>query len=101
MRYSLSILEPDFDELRKVIFAIRGVEGAAYLLCGCSRTDTETRLLVREVVAVKDADYMIREPLRLSIRSDSFVPVAKRAAELGASVMFVHSHPDGISDFSS
>src|SRR5262249_8918206 len=38
--------------------------------------------------------------VRLSISSESYVPVAKKARELNQSILFVHSHPDGIPDFS-
>jgi molybdopterin/thiamine biosynthesis adenylyltransferase len=100
MKFSITFLERHFDELLSVIFCKEGLEGGAYLLCGNSITDEENRLLVREVIPVKEEHYLKRAPLQLSICSDSYVPVAKRAKELKLSVLFVHSHPGGLNDFS-
>lgn len=100
MSFSITIAEPHYAELNDAIFSEEGLEGAAYLLCGRSDTPSETRFLVREVVPVADEHYLAREPLRLSIASPSFATVAKRAAALGASLLFVHSHPTGVPDFS-
>jgi len=101
MKYSITFLEPQYEELLSVIFSKEELEGAAYLICGNSPTVEEERLLVKEVIPVKDEHYLKRAPLQLSICSDSYVQVAKRAKELNASVPFVHSHPGGAGEFSS
>ncbi|MDB5340074.1 MAG: hypothetical protein JWN70_5693 [Planctomycetaceae bacterium] len=100
MRYTLTISDNVAALLTQTIFAIPGREGAAYLVCGVSRTENETRLLAREVIAVQDAHYLLRELDRLSIRSESYVPVAKRARLNNETVLFVHSHPKGYPTFS-
>src|SRR6266498_3687841 len=100
MKYSITILEPHFDQLLSAVFSKPAVEGAAYLLCGRSRTGEEERLLVQEVVPVKEEHYLRRTDSRLSICSDSYVPVAKKANERKQSVLFVHSHPPTTKDFS-
>jgi molybdopterin/thiamine biosynthesis adenylyltransferase len=100
MRYSLTLLEDDFERLVAAVFSSPGNEGAAYLLCGRSVTSQEDRLLCREVVPVADQHYVVRAPDRLSIDSLSYAAIAKRAAALGDSIVFVHSHPDGVETFS-
>lgn len=100
MRYTMTMTEADHDRLIEAVCSVPDCEGAAYLLCGRSETDAETRLLVRDVLPVQGDEYLIREPDRLSITSRSYVRAAKRAAELGASVIFAHSHPAGIDEFS-
>lgn len=100
MIHSLTMTEHDAAVLFDIIFSQPDREGAAYLLCGRSITDDETRLLVRDVVPVRDEDYLVREWDRMSIRSESYVPVAKRAMSRDDSVIFVHSHPTGVDDFS-
>lgn len=97
---TLSILEPQLDELLAAIFAEQPNEGAAFLICGISRTDREDRLLVREVVPVERAHYLVREPQRLSIDSQAYANAAKHAEADGCSVVFVHSHPGGVGEFS-
>lgn len=100
MNYSLTILERHYEELAGAVFSLPGLEGAAYLLCGNSVTEGETRLLVREVHPVADHHYLVREPCRLSIDSASYASIAKRAQATKASVVFVHGHPGGPDDFS-
>lgn len=95
MRYTLSIAADDYAQLRDVTLNAAPSEGAAYLLCGTALLDDEARLVVREVIPVRAEHYLAREPLRLSIASPSYAAVAKRAVLLGASVLFVHSHPGG------
>ena len=82
MMYTLTILEEQYDRLVGGLFSLRGHEGAAYLLCGRSSTEGETRFLVREVIPVEDKHYLIRERDRLSIASESYVAVAKKAFSL-------------------
>jgi proteasome lid subunit RPN8/RPN11 len=98
---TLTILEPQLDELLAIIFAEQPNEGAAFLICGTIHTDREDRLLVRGVVPVQQAHYLVREPQRLSIDSQAYANAAKRAEADGSSVLFVHSHPGGVGEFSS
>lgn len=100
MRYTLTFLDEHHDQLRDLIFGVPGVEGAAFLRCGISSCPSEQRLLVRSVEAIRPAEYLVREPLRLSIASTAYARVAKRAGEAREAVVFVHSHPTGIADFS-
>ena len=100
MRYTLTITHDHAESLAQTIFATPGREGAAYLLCGVSRTEEETRLLVRDVIRVCEEHYLLREVDRLSISSKSYVPVAKRSRLNGEAVLFVHSHPEGYPNFS-
>ncbi|HJZ90605.1 MAG TPA: ThiF family adenylyltransferase [Gemmataceae bacterium] len=99
-RFTLTIPEEYFEDLRRAVFSAPGLEGAAYLLCGVSDTGAERRLLVRHVVPVAEEHVLRQEKFQLSIESASYVRVAKQAKMIGASVVFVHSHPDGVADFS-
>ncbi len=95
MQYSLTLREEEFCRLREIVFDIPHCEGAAYLLCGESRTDQEIRLLVREVIPVYPHHYRVRQSDFLSIDSPSYVQLAKRARLENLSLVFVHSHPGG------
>ena len=101
MTYSLTVLEEDYEKLNAAIFSTPNHEGAAYLLCNCGKTAGETRFLAREIIPVEDRRYLVREPYRLSLDSASYAGVAKRARETNASIVFVHSHPDGLPEFST
>lgn len=101
MRYTLTIMEADAERLITAVTSELEREGAAYLLCGRSTCQGETRLLVRDVIPVANNDYLVRERDRLSIASVSYAAVAKRALLRGDSILFVHSHPTGVDDFSA
>lgn len=100
MRQTLTILEQHLEQLVGAVFAVPRCEGAAYLLCGRSEVEGERRLLVHEVHPVEPGDYRVRAPDRLSIASDSYARIAKRAYHSRWSILFVHSHPGGWADFS-
>jgi len=76
------------------------VEGACFLLCGTSTTDREVRLLCRIVIPVPPAAYLERRADFLSLDSSSYVAAAKIAKEENLSIVFVHSHPGGLREFS-
>lgn len=100
MRYTLTMLDQHHGELHDHIFGASGLEGAAFLRCGVSTSPLEQRLLVRGVEPVRRDEYIVREKYRLSIASTAYARVAKRAAAEREGVVFVHSHPTGIVDFS-
>jgi molybdopterin/thiamine biosynthesis adenylyltransferase/proteasome lid subunit RPN8/RPN11 len=100
VRHTLTIRETLFRQLTAAIFSEAGLEGAAYVFCGVSECDREIRLLAKEIVPLATEHYLLREPLRLSIASESYVRMAKRARDSGEAVLFVHSHPAGYPDFS-
>lgn len=100
MQYTLTLLEEQLEQLTSILFSAPEQEGAAYLLCGRSQTDSELRLLVRAVLPVEEHDYHLRTADRLSIDSASYARVAKVAARPQASILFVHSHLGSLADFS-
>jgi molybdopterin/thiamine biosynthesis adenylyltransferase len=94
------ILEPQLAELREKLFDRPGVEGAAFLLCGQSVSGDLVKLIVHTIIPIADEDYLRREPYGLTIASPTLTRVAKLARYEGLSVVFAHSHPEGIPDFS-
>jgi molybdopterin/thiamine biosynthesis adenylyltransferase/proteasome lid subunit RPN8/RPN11 len=101
VKYTLSIAAEEYAQLRGVTLEAAPAEGAAYLVCGVATLEEETRLVVREVIPVRAEHYLVRQPLSLSIASPSYAAVAKRAASIGGSVLFVHSHPGGEGEHSA
>jgi molybdopterin/thiamine biosynthesis adenylyltransferase/proteasome lid subunit RPN8/RPN11 len=94
------MLDAQLDELRQKLFDRPGVEGAAFLLCGQSVSEDAVKLIVHAVVPIADEDYLRREKYGLTIASPTLTRVAKLARYEGLSVVFAHSHPEGVSDFS-
>lgn len=100
MKYSLTIREKDHESLRASVFSIENTEGAAYLLCGESKTDGERRLLVRSVIPVAPEHYLARRQDFLSLSSASYARVTKIAQREDLSIVFAHSHPGGLLEYS-
>lgn len=95
------LLAEHAEALRRLVFDRPGVEGAAFVLCGQARTDNRDKLLSHTVVPIAGEDFLRRERDGLSITSQALMRITKLARSLGLSVIFAHSHPDGISHFSS
>jgi len=92
MRYTLSFLDGNYNELLGHLSASPH-EQAAYLLCGLSVSDLETRLLTRCVIPVDTNDILEQSPTHMSIRSQSFLRAMKKANAAESCFVFVHSHP--------
>lgn len=93
MRYTLSFRQSQYDSLVDHLLGSSG-EQAAYLLCGLSQTQRETRLLVREVILVNPGELAAQSARGLRIPARSFLPAIKRADQTQACFVFAHSHPD-------
>lgn len=94
------MLETQLKELRQKLFDQPGVEGAAFLLCGQSVSEGMVKLIVHAVIPIADEDYLRREPYGLTIASPTLTRVAKLARHEDLSVVFAHSHPEGVPEFS-
>src|SRR4051812_49391251 len=94
-KYTLTILEGDYDGLRQSLNSAPGVENAAYLVCRMSRSESETRLLVRDVIPVEPEHILEAGPAHMKIASLSFRSAMKRADAQKGAFVFVHTHPQG------
>ena len=94
-RYTLTFLEEDFDRLRKSLNSSPEVENAAYLICRMSRSESEVRLLVREVIPVQRHHILEASAAHMKIASISFRAAMKRADAQKSAFVFVHTHPNG------
>lgn len=95
MRYTMTILEDDFERLRQHLFDGPIVERAGYMLCRLSRTEGETRLLVRDFFPVEDTDVKHATASEMAIDRLSYVRAMQRADRDRSGLVFVHSHPLG------
>lgn len=67
------------------------LEIAGVLIVGASETPGETRLLVREFHPANS--YELQTPTELRLAPSAYMPALARAHRLGASALFLHSHP--------
>ncbi|MFD1122437.1 ThiF family adenylyltransferase [Methylophilus flavus] len=94
------LLEEHLTALNELLFDIPGIEGAAFILCGQSVSESVTKLISHAVIPIKKEEYLRREPYCLSISSAALSRVTKLARYENLSIIFAHSHPQGISEFS-
>lgn len=100
-RYHLTLRADHARTLGEVLFARPDSESAAYVLCGLALDgENRGRLLSRDVVPVDDSHYARRTMDGLTIASESYVPVVKRARREGLTLLLAHSHPRGPARFS-
>jgi molybdopterin/thiamine biosynthesis adenylyltransferase/proteasome lid subunit RPN8/RPN11 len=69
-------------------------EAAAVLLVGVGSGEGSMRLIGRELHLVPN-EHADREVDQLHIGSQGWVPALRRAAEIGATALWVHTHPGG------
>lgn len=100
MNTRIVLLKSQLETLRDLLFDRPGIEGAAFLLCGQSTSDRTTKLIVNSVLPIPDEDFLRREAYGLSISSSALTRVTKLARYEDLSIIFVHSHPDGVPEFS-
>ncbi|QNP41730.1 ThiF family adenylyltransferase [Lysobacter solisilvae (ex Woo and Kim 2020)] len=94
------MLEAQKIVLESYLFDTPGLEGAAFLICGQAAGGTP-KLVCHAVIPLQSTDYLERRHDGLTIGSGSLTRIAKLAREEGMCIVFAHSHPDGITEFSS
>ena len=95
MRYSLTFLEPDFAALVRLLTTDDTREKAAYVMCRASGSDSEVRLLVREIHPVHNEEVLSSSAVHMKIAPSSFMRAMKRADRTKQIFLFAHSHPNG------
>lgn len=101
MKYTISFTENLYQGLVDHLFRDRSVERGAYLLCRLAITDSETRLLARRMIPVKDEHIEEASSHHMKISNKSFLPVLKQAAQGKECFVWVHSHPSSVSEHST
>lgn len=100
MRYTFTVLEEHYQQLRRTLFR-DGDEYGALLLCGRSRhVDPwtgvpEERALVREVIEVQEDAFLERTPTSMTWSTTPLFNLAKKAMLKDYAICIAHSHPLG------
>ena len=100
MRYSITFTLEVYNALVAHLFQPGQTERGAYILCGLSHTEAETRLLVRRLLPVLSQDVLTSSRSHMEIKPQSFMRAMKEADLDGLAFVFVHSHPPGVRDHS-
>lgn len=100
MKQTLTVLGDVAEQVTAHFARARPNEAAGYLFVRVSRTAAEIRLIGREFWPVAGEDLLVQTPTRLSIRSLSYVKAFQYAEQTKQGFWFVHSHPEGFTEFS-
>lgn len=93
MRHGVVFEAADFSRLQRHLLSDPSSEEAAYLLCGVSQAEHETRWLVREIVPVPPHGFGRKERYALTVSAAFTDEVLQRARQDQVAVILVHSHP--------
>ncbi|TGD76908.1 HesA/MoeB/ThiF family protein [Hymenobacter wooponensis] len=100
MRYGLNIAGFHYEQLQQHLFPGDGFEAVAIALCGRLEVEGLTRLLVHELVCVPHA---ICQRTSVAVNwpvAEVIEPLMEKARGRDLSVLKIHSHPTGFSEFS-
>jgi len=100
MKQTLTVLGNVAEQITSHFAQARPNEAAGYLFVRVCRTANEIRLIGREFWPVTGEDLLAQTPTRLSIRSISYVKAFQHAEQTRQGFWFVHSHPEGCTEFS-
>jgi len=101
MQYHITFLDQQFESLMAHLFSLEGNEQAAFLLGRQAVAPNSTTILIQKVIPVEAPDVIEASHVHMAIKSQAYLRAIKRADLTGDSVLFVHSHPPGVPDFSA
>lgn len=105
--YTLTLQEEHLEQLKALTFRDNGKEGAAFLLCGRSKIESdiwtgkkEERFLSREVYPIPDEEIIVSTTTQVTFKHETYLRLLKLAEQKDFAVVLVHSHPAGFQGFS-
>ncbi len=96
----LRMTESQHKNLRSALNMSDGRESVAVALCGVAQHAHRVTQLLREVHPVPADAYEERSPVSVHWKTDFLLPLLDRAVREGLSLLKIHSHPGGYSEFS-
>lgn len=91
--------EKTFRELRSHLLR-DDKEQLAFILCGISRSDSQLKLLCKELIKARQEDLEYNSPTMVSARKFFWKSIIERCRKSGLSVIGCHSHPFSHGDVS-
>lgn len=102
MKYSITILEQHYFQVKNHLLKEDGNERVAFIICGRSFVKgKEERFLTKEVHILPDSDLLSSELNQVSWNNIHFIKILKRAELKNFAVIIIHNHPTGYSIFST
>src|SRR6266852_5417731 len=91
--FYIAITTRDWEFVRTSLFTNDGCENAGVLLCGISKSELETRLLVRKFVPVPRKFYAHRSEYHLEVSPSFYNEIISACIRNRHTPVIIHSHP--------
>lgn len=96
-RIRVTLVLPDSISSEVIGAALNSRETAGVLLASIVECENgDVRVLGREIHWLNESDYLIRKHDRLSIPAVSYIRPLSRAEQIGATAIWVHTHPSAV-----
>ncbi|MCY9666462.1 ThiF family adenylyltransferase [Paenibacillus alginolyticus] len=100
MKYTMTFTEKDYTKLFRHLFHDDTVEQAAIVYCKKSKTDSETRLLVKEIRPIDPSEVLEQTRLNIRVPVEVYATGFQKAAKENYCFFWVHTHPGGWLEYS-
>ena len=101
MRYTITIQETHYEQLKNHLLKEDGKERVAFIICGRSLVENEEeRFLTKELIFLSDEQLLTSEKYQVSWDNNYFIKALKKAETKNFGVIVIHNHPSGFEDFS-
>lgn len=107
MRYTFTLQQQHYQQLRDNLIRADGRERIAFILCGRSYVASdpwtfvpEERFLSQKVIMLPDEMIIDSSPVKITWNTDFFIKTLKTLKEQGTAITVVHNHPNGIPELS-
>jgi hypothetical protein len=101
MRITLRLSGDHHAALRHHFLFDGGLEAVAVAVCGRRRSRSRHVLTMRAVVPIPYDECRLRTPDRVTWSTQRLVPLLEQASRQDLAILKIHSHPGGLSQFSS
>ncbi len=102
MKYTVTLQENHYQQLRKHLIRPDGKERVAFIICGRSLVeDKEDRFLSREIILLSEDKLLTSHHLQVSWDNKYFLQALKKAESKDFAVIVIHNHPSGFTQYST
>jgi len=102
MKYSITIQDQHYLQLKNHLIQEDGKERVAFIICGRSLVDgTEEKLLTKEVHVLSEDSLLSSEAYQVSWDNNHFIKILAKTESKNFAVVLIHNHPEGFNHFSS
>jgi len=101
MRYTLTIRDEDYNEIKEHLIREDKNERVVFALCGRSFVENaEDRMLIKRIIKLDESQLILSTPTQVSWDNNEFIKVLKLAELKDYGIVIFHNHSNGLNKFS-